>query len=578
MIAYLKDVLRIVDRRSLVKLLLFSLLITVMEVLSVSAVVPAIGVIVGDSLPVPLVTWLRRAGVESAQMQKVAILAAISAVFFGRGVVLSAVTFAQSRIVFTVQRTLSSTLYRRYLDARFEHVNDLASGVLLRVSTIELNNITHGVVLPIATLVSEAALMAGSVIVLLALQPVVALLLMAVAGVVSLPLVRINRSRLTRLGKTRQTMEADRYQLSQEMIVGAREIKVYGLERQLIDAIDSTNTTYARTLTRITFLQAFPRIYLETMGLCALLIVCALLLLRGRSVGEALTFIMILGLATFRALPSLAKILAQFQSLKFYRPSLNAVLELFDKLLPLAEPMDAGAAPVSPATSRPRGAIHMRLTGAAYRYTSTSSAVFSDLDLRFRTGEVVGFAGASGAGKSTLLDCLIGLRSLSEGTLRVTDDVSGNAIVPAVSYVPQMPVILDASVWRNITLASAEPPGEPVVDERLIEALEISGLGALMASRQLSLVSRIVEGGRNMSGGQRQRLALARALYRDADILVLDESTSALDSEAERGVFAAIKARRADQIILVVTHRVELLSYCTRIIQVGAVPLPGTVQ
>jgi ABC-type multidrug transport system fused ATPase/permease subunit len=536
-IAYITQIMRVIDRRSLLALLVSSLTITVMEVLSVSAVIPAIGVILGDRLPHPVLMALGRAGIDSAVTQKIAVLALITCIFLARGALLSAIVFAQARIVFHVQNRLSERLYRHYLCARFEQIDDIASAHLLRVSTTELGNITHGVILPTATFVSEIALVTGSIIVLLFLQPVIAALLIAAAVLLSAPIFRLNRTRLTRFGQSRHDMEMERFQFAQEIISGAREIKVYGLEPQLGVSIGATNKVYARVLTRITFLQAFPRMYLETMGMCVLLLVCGLLILRGSSTSQTLTFMMIFGLATFRALPSLAKILAQLQSLKFYRPSLTALLGLLDKFKTEPEAtMRHDCAPQTAARrERGRKEILVTMADATYKYGSSVGPVFSGFNLAIQSGE-----------KS-----------------------SGQHVRPRIAYVPQAPVILDASVWRNITLSPVEPTHIPANDSRLREALEISGFDKLMDSRQLSLSSRIVEGGRNMSGGQRQRLALARALYREADILVLDEATSALDRDAENEIFATIKARRANQLILLVTHRPELLAHCCKIIQIA---------
>ena len=538
---------------------------TVLEATSVSAVIPAIGLIVGGDVPGVVSRGLATVGIANHDLQKVVLLVVIAAVFLARGAFLSLIMFVQSRITFNAQKRLSSLLFARFLSARFERVTEVASSTLVRTSTTELANITHGVLLPISILASEVALVLGSLLVLFSLQPWAALGLMLSTTAVALPIVRLNRKRLGHLGQTRLDMEDNRVRLAQEMAAGIREVKVYQLEQQLQAAIDETNGVYARVLTRINFLQNFPRVYFETTGIALLLVICAYQLARGTSPTAILMFLTVAGLAAFRALPSVAKVLAQLQALRFYRPSLTAFLALMDELQAeqRATP-SSDEAPVSQAPASIRG-IRVELSDAAYHHAPDSPDIFAGATLTLRSGEVVGLVGPSGVGKSTLLDCLIGLRELTDGQVCVRDEATGATVSPRVSYVPQNPVMMDATVWHNIVLSRDERPTE--TPPRLAEALRISGFGSLMASRQLSLQSRVVEGGRNLSGGQRQRLALTRALNREADILVLDEATSALDKDAEQAIIEAVRAHQNAQLVIVVTHRAELLRYCDKVIQ-----------
>lgn len=564
---YIRDVLKIIDRRSMLALLLTSIIVTVLEAASISAVIPAIGLILGGNVSPHLSTLFSAVGMPDPGTQKVTLLVAIASVFLCRGVFLSVILFVQSRITFNAQKRLSSLLYAKFLSARFEKLTDVASSTLVRTSTTELANITHGVLLPIAVLASEMALVLGSLLVLFVLQPTAALGLVLGTAALSMPIIRLNRERLTRLGQTRHDMEENRVRLAQEMAAGIREVKVYRLEQQLQDTIDRTNQTYAGVLTRINFLQSFPRVYFETTGMCLLLLICAVQLARGTSATDILMFLTVAGLAAFRALPSVAKVLSQLQALRFYRPSLTTFLGLMDQLEaeepPAALPPEA---PTSEQIALPRR-IRLELRDASYRHAPSSPLIFSNVDLTLRSGDVVGLVGPSGAGKSTLLDCLIGLRKLTSGSVRTLLDEPTRALVtPRVSYVPQNPVMMDGTVRRNILLSHDEAPQSHEIPPHLGKALQMSGFDTLMASRQLSLESKVVEGGRNLSGGQRQRLALARALLRDADILVLDESTSALDNEAEQAILETIRTRCTDQLVIVVTHRVELLRYCDTVI------------
>lgn len=562
--SYLTDILKVIDRRSLIELSAISFLLTIFEAVSVSAIIPVVNVILGGGVPSAVILLLTAIGVISPAAQVMVIIVAVAAVFLARGFFLSGIVYLQSKLVFNIQKRLSNLLLDRYVSAKFECMTDIASSTLVRTSTTELGNITHGVLLPLSTLTSELALVAGSLLVLFALQPMAALILIGAIFAFSAPIYWLNRQRLSRLGRIRHDMEENRVKLAQELVSGGREIKVYGLEAQLKDAVARTNNEYSRVLAQSNFLQNFPRIYFEALGVSTLLLVCAFQISRGTSFSDTLMFLTVSAFAAFRALPSVAKVLSQFQSVRFYRPSLTSYLKLLDDL----QFSDAAESKGFATDGIPRQVQSLRIvaTNVSYRHKPNSSAIFSNLSLDISSGQIVGLVGVSGVGKSTLLDCLIGLRTPSSGTVVFLDSVSGEPVRPRVSYVPQTPVMFDASIFRNITLSQLDEQDLLTSNAELIEALEISGFAAIMETRQLNLLSKVVEGGRNLSGGQRQRLALARALYRNSDILVLDEATSALDKDGERAMLEQLRTRRPEQLIIMVTHKPELLDYCDKVI------------
>ena len=569
MLNYLKDIVRVVDRRTLVTLVVMSLIISFLEAASVSAVIPALNVILTDRIPTNLIALLQTVGIDAPSIQKLTILFVITLVFLLRALILSGILFYQSRLVFGTQTRLSNQLYSAYLQSRFEALSKISTTDITRASTTELANLTLGVLLPLAALCSEVALVFGAIFVLLLLQPTTAVLLITVTLLLAMPVAVLNSKRLSNLGKIRHEMEGDRTRFSQEITGSIREVKVYGIESQLLNSIGDTNATYASVMARINFMQNFPRIYFEAAGLCVLLTICGIQLYQGLSSADILTFLMLSGFAAFRALPSVAKILSQLQALRFYRPALTNFLHLLSELGSMPRPMDMiGAFKFSSQTdlSTPY-AIRVVAHDASYAYAVGLPPVFKNVSFELRAGQIIGLVGPSGIGKSTLLDCIIGLRELSDGSVSILEDQGYASVRVKVAYVPQTPVVFDATVWRNLSLAQKDLIDPPVIDAALEKALSVSGFADIMKARGLEMLSRITESGRNLSGGQRQRLALARALMRGGNLLVLDEATSALDVSSEEKIYDGIRSGWSDCIVIIVTHRPQLLRYCDQIIE-----------
>ena len=188
------------------------------------------------------------------------------------------------------------------------------------------------------------------------------------------------------------------------------------------------------------------------------------------------------------------------------------------------------------------------------------------VNLRIARGEVVGFIGSSGAGKSTLINVILGLLKPDEGQLcvdgRSLNEKDIRSWQAAVAYVPQHVFIADDTLAHNVALGM---PHDQIDWRRLTHVLEVVQLSDLVKELPEGVSTQVGERGARVSGGQIQRLGIARALYRDRPILVLDEATSALDVETEERIIRALHEDSKDRTILIIAHRYLSLRNCDRI-------------
>ncbi|MGV8952318.1 MAG: ABC transporter ATP-binding protein, partial [Cypionkella sp.] len=212
----------------------------------------------------------------------------------------------------------------------------------------------------------------------------------------------------------------------------------------------------------------------------------------------------------------------------------------------------------------------VRFDNVGFSYEGDNPVVLDGLSLTIEKGTHVGIIGATGSGKSTTIDILMGLLVPSSGRLLV-DDVAVSAHDPRawqrnVSHVPQSIYLIDGSFAENIAL------GEPqaVIDiDRVRLAARKAQIAEFIEARPEGYSAPIGENGVRLSGGQRQRLGIARALYKEASILVFDEATSALDSETERSVMQAIDNLDRDLTVVLIAHRLTTLQNCDTIIELS---------
>jgi ABC-type bacteriocin/lantibiotic exporter with double-glycine peptidase domain len=197
-----------------------------------------------------------------------------------------------------------------------------------------------------------------------------------------------------------------------------------------------------------------------------------------------------------------------------------------------------------------------------FRYPSATSNALNDVSLDLRPGELVAIMGESGAGKTTLVDVLIGLLAPKGGTVR-------RPSFAVVGYVAQETFVWDDSVRFNVTLDRPSTTGD--TEAEIWASLEAARLAEWVRSLPEGLDAPMGERGSRISGGQRQRLGLARALYGHPRILVLDEPTSALDSETSRSLLSTLVTIKEGIGIIVVTHDPIVVEYSDRTITLGAV-------
>jgi ABC-type bacteriocin/lantibiotic exporter with double-glycine peptidase domain len=220
----------------------------------------------------------------------------------------------------------------------------------------------------------------------------------------------------------------------------------------------------------------------------------------------------------------------------------------------------------------------IEIQNISYRYPDSDQLSLNNISLSIKKGESVGIIGKSGAGKSTLMDVILGLIPPSSGSIFVDgksihDDVS--SWYRLVGYVQQDIFLIDASIRENIAFGIHE---HDVDHERLSKAVRESQLDSFISSLSNGLDTQLGERGVRLSGGQKQRIGIARALYREASVLVLDEATSAIDNETEIELLSVIKNFKGKKTTIVIAHRLSTLVHCDWIVKLGNGAVENIIQ
>lgn len=483
---------------------------------------------------------------------------AVAGFFLIRSVIFVGQSYAQFRAAENTGARVATRMVAGYLSMPYSYHLQRNSSEMVRNAVDSVQRVVAEGLVPGVAVVSKSAAVAAVLLVLVAASPAESVLAVAVLGVLLWLILRVVQPRVKRLGATAQAMAKQNLQTLQQSLQGARDIVLLGREQAFVQgyARDRRQLARARYLQRTA--GQIPRVGIETGVVCSIVAFVVFLVGDGTAVGEVIPLLGLFGYASMRLMPEFGTITKNLSLLKFVAPALDDIRED----LAAMEHVELPHASEEPLPFR----RELSLEGISFRYPSGASNAISDINLAIQAGESVGIVGPTGGGKSTLVDVILGLLSPTEGAVRV-DGVDIRTCLrrwhATLGVVSQTVFLTDDTVRRNIALGVTD---DEIDEDAVAEAVGLAQLEEFVGALPMGLDTFVGERGVWISGGQRQRLAIARALYRKPEVLVLDEGTSALDNETEAAFLAAMGRLRGSYTLLTVAHRLATVQSCDRVL------------
>jgi ABC-type multidrug transport system fused ATPase/permease subunit len=455
---------------------------------------------------------------------------------------------------------ISTTLFRSYLfqDYLFYLKNNTAE--LTRVIFQDVARLTDNVLTPFLMLAAKITSVLAILLLLSFVNLKITLIAMLVfGGCYGLVYFRI-RGFLARVGELFSHYNNQRFRNVSEAFNGIKDCKIYGIENFYLDNYRHNTHYDAVTQTRRRTLLILPKYIMECIAIGGLLLFSVFLYNRGGS-AELVTTITIFAIAAYRVMPYLQLIYADVSQI---RSNVNALDLIYDSIASLASATGTALAPGGNVTFHQ--ALHV--SDLSYVYPGTENRVLDAVTLEIRPNSIVGFAGSSGSGKSTLIDIILGLLEYREGEV-VIDGVRLTAAnarnwQAKLGYVPQAIHLVDATLAENVAFGVS---AAQIDRDKVWKVLGDAQLAEFVRSELPEGIDSLVgERGARLSGGQRQRIGIARALYRDPEVLVLDEATSALDGLTEHAFIETVRTLTGRMTILMIAHRLTSLRYCDNVV------------
>jgi ABC-type multidrug transport system fused ATPase/permease subunit len=419
-------------------------------------------------------------------------------------------------------------------------------------------------------LASEFSIIIGIFILLISLEPIGAITTSLFLSSIIIIFYKISKKKVTIWGTQRQIYSGEIQQNLMQGLGGIKDIKLIGKEEYFLNEYHDLNKKISKITSKINTIEQMPRLVLELIAVTGLTCLIVIMVLLNKPVNEIIPVLGIFVGAAFRMIPSINKIMYASQKLLFSMPVIELLYNEFSYFKNINKQYNNN--------QKIDFNEEINLSSLTFKYNTSGNYVFNNISLKIKKGECIGIIGESGTGKSTLIDILLGLLTPISGHLSVDNKKINEKNIRSwqdiVGYVPQSIYLTDDTFRNNIALGLNY---KEINENKINEVIKYAQLEDLIKSLPSGLDTKVGERGVRISGGQRQRIGIARALYRNTEILVFDEATSALDTNTEIEVMNAINNLKGYKTLIIVAHRFSTLSKCDKIFKLDKFGIHETI-
>jgi len=546
----------------------------ILEALSIGIIIPLISVLLKGDTGTSFFSYFFIFGESTGKNLIYIGLSITLIIFLIKNLGLTFNLWQQTKFLNQLQFELTNRLFKYYLKSDYifflqnnsAHLyRNLVSVIAAYVSYIKGHMILLG----------EVVVFIGITFILFYVDVLGTTIILFLVVVVSFVIYISTIGKISLLGKQRNIVGGELNKHILQGMASAKDVKILDREQDLIYQVDKNLFKQTRLNQTIVFITGLPRFIFEILMVCSFSILILVMIYVKKDMVDIIQYLGVFAVASFRIIPGASRILSSYQSIRYIEPSVKILIQEFDTkdksyINKNYQPKDL---------SMPlKFQKEINLKNLSFSYPLRKEFALSKISMTIKKGDFVGIIGETGSGKSTLINLLTGLLKSSEGNVEV-DELNINANLTEwhkkIGYVPQSVYLIDDTVRKNIAFGLLE---DNIDGDLVKQAAEKAHLNKFLDSLPDGLETIVGEKGIRISGGQQQRIGIARALYRDPEILILDEATSSLDQSTEKKIMESIQFLKKTKTLIVVTHRLSTVKNCDMIffIEKGKITKQGS--
>lgn len=479
------------------------------------------------------------------------------------GIASAFTTWLQYSFVWGNNYTISRRLLANYLNQPYEFFINRSSADFTKNILDEVNIFTQQYLMNFINLIVGIAVTISVIFMLVLVDPIIALVgMFVIGGAYSLIFISF-RALLKNIGTERLECNKIRFGAVSEAFGGIKDIKLLGNESYFLDGYSGAAGKHAKLISKTGLISTLPKYLFETVAFGCMVILVLYILSKGGDITSTIPLIAVFAFAAYRILPQLQMVYNAITQTKFYSATVSNIKKELEGAVNSDETLSFQG---NRETTLPFQDV-VQLSDISYCHPMNTKDTLSEISLSISKKDSIGIVGATGAGKTTLVDIFLGLLIPQRGAIRVdgieVNDENRREWQNNLGYVPQFIYLSDSTVTRNIAFGV---PDKLIDPDKVKKAATIANIDDFIEHELPNGYDTIVgERGIRLSGGQRQRIGIARALYRDPEVLVLDEATSSLDGVTEKSFIDALADLSGVKTLLVIAHRFNTIRECDRI-------------
>ena len=548
----------------------------VLETMSVSMMLPVVQVIMDpDSLMTNAYVSgiVKMLHIDSGRQLIILMLGALIILFVIKNAYLLFQTYVQNTFVTRNRNRMISRVMREFLNRPYEEYLGADIPTVFRLTDSDIPN-AFELILVMIQMLTEVVVTVFICCALVIVSPAMCLFIVVIFLGMTIMITKVLKPRLNAIGRRNQSIQSRIAKWRIQSIYGLKDVKVLHREEFFVRNYYESGAIGANVARNYAVLNNLPRLLIETVFMAAMLLFIMLYMLRGGDISVLIPQLSAFAVAAVSVMPSASRINTYLSQIAYSQPCLDYLYEN----LTAEMKVDVNGS-VTGLTKGDQGQAEtdrhplelkdkIVLDHISFTYPNTEKPIFTDAHMEVHKGQSVGIMGPSGAGKSTIVDILLGLLHAQEGTItcdgvNIFDDYA--SWLGKIGYIPQAIYLIDESIRDNIAFGI---DADKIDDKRIWEVLEEAQLKEFVEELPDGLDTTIGDRGVRISGGQRQRLGIARALYHNPEILVFDEATSALDGDTEKAVMDAVNSFHGRKTMVIIAHRLNTIAKCDVIYKV----------
>jgi len=562
MISDLRKIFHLISDKELKRVYLLSFLLfvsVIIEVASLGLLFPTIELVLnsGNVSNNFIFSFFHFFDISNVYQIKITLIILIVFLFLFKTIFMVIITFFQSRFLSKQKADLSSRLFTLYLKQNYTfHLNSNSSLLFKNIHTETWH--VNMYVAALIQIIVESSLVLAVFLILIIIEPLGTIFISILLGLSSFLFFKKFKNRISNWGEKGVYLNEAISKITLESFNGIRELILYGRLDSVKRKYESIINSRSEIEVKHQVMSQLPRFFIELIGIISIMVLVFIMLLQSKTSLNIISVASVFVAGTFRMMPSFNRILTSLQNLRFFREPLKLVYNEVNNL----------KNDLSGSESKKfifKNKVYFNDVTFGY---SDKKIILENINLSISYGQTIGIIGESGAGKSTFVSLLTGLIKPTKGEIFIDDfslKTNTNNWQNLVGYVPQSIFLLDDSILNNITL---EDDQEKIDFERVNKCINDSQLNEFVNSLPDKLNTVVGEKGSLISGGQLQRIGIARALYSNPSILILDEASSALDSKTEGKLMDLIYNDLKGLTKVIISHNKSNLDKCDQVYEI----------